>query len=80
MAVLTTIVIISRHSGIVNNVFVFYLFQTIHTIYVEVQPCASNRNKNNWELAHIVVLFLFEAYGALPKREVARARGFDLHG
>ena len=39
-----------------------------------VQPCASNRNKNNWELAHIVVLFLFEAYGALPKREVAVAQ------
>ena len=32
VAVLTTNVIISRHSGIVNNVFLFYLFQTIHTI------------------------------------------------
>ena len=74
VAVLTTNVMISRHLGIVNNVFVFYLFQTIHTIYISVQPCASNRKKNNWELAHIVVLFLFEAYGALPKREVAVAQ------
>ena len=32
VAVLTTNVIISWLSGIVNNVFVFYLFQTIHTI------------------------------------------------
>ena len=52
---LTTNVIISRHSGIVNNVFAFYLFQTIRTICIEVQPGASNR-QNNRELAHIVVL------------------------
>ena len=55
VAVLTTKVIISRHFGIVNNVFAFYLFQTIRTICIEVQPGASNR-QNNRELAHIVVL------------------------
>ena len=37
VAILTTNVIISRHSGIVNNVFLFYLFQTIHTICTKVQ-------------------------------------------
>ena len=40
VAVLTTNVIISRQLGIVNNVFVFYLFQTIHAIFITVQLCA----------------------------------------
>ena len=42
VAVLTTNDIISRHSGIVNNVFAFYLFQTIHTILFFFLTCSSS--------------------------------------